>query len=317
MALAPIQLIPDPTKNPDVIEAINLSITRIDDDTIEVPSMTAMGINVWLKIIFFSIFFGSISNYDPGWFTQDGKPGVAYEKIHRMFFREEPIKSYFYRKEDRDNPGYLSDGTSYEEFKAEQIALNGRGIGWGLFAIGMLVVPWILFNISIQNPVRFDRKRRIAYTWSRGCFICIQLPENSDDPLALIRAHVPHAPKLKDPHNPDGGLVFWLPMPKKAANMPIGVGANCFIARAAVRYQAYYLRDFITDFMTNPDPQWLNQLGPKHKPKYVLWMDYFFYNLARLQLLPQFSFEKRKTKAAIAAFMQNPRTQLYADDLPY
>lgn len=317
MALPPIQLIPNPTKNPDVVEAINLSITRIDQDTIELPSMAALGINVWFKIIFFAIFFGSISNYDPGWFTQDGKPGVAYEKIHRMLFREEYIISSFNRYEDKDNPGFTNTGRSYEEFKAGQLDFHGRGIGWGLFAIGLLVVPWVLCNISIQNPVRFDRKRRIVYTWSRGCFLCIQLPENTDDPLALIRAHVPNAPKVKDPHNPDGALVFWLPFSKKEANMPIGVGANCFIARAAIRYQAHYLREFITDFLTNPDPQWLNQLGPKRKPKYVLWMDYFFYNIARLQLLPQFAFKKRKTDKAIEAFMQNPRTELYIKDMPY
>ncbi|KDE39807.1 hypothetical protein ADINL_1444 [Nitrincola lacisaponensis] len=147
--------------------------------------------------------------------------------------------------------------------------------------------------------------------------MCIQLPENTDDPLAQIRAHVPHAPKVKDPYNPDGALVFWLPFPKKEANMPIGVGANCFIARAAIRYQAHYLREFIADFMTSPDPQWLNQLGSKRKPKYVLWMDYFFYNIARLQLLPQFAFKKRKTEKAIEEFMQNPRTELYTKDMPY
>ncbi|WP_144244292.1 hypothetical protein [Nitrincola sp. A-D6] len=300
-----------------MVEAINLSITRIDKDTIEVPSMVAMGINVWLKIIFFAIFFGSISGYDPGWFTKDGSPGVYYQDIHHMLFREESIISTFEFYEDKNNPGFLKDGTNYQDFKAELLALHGRGIGAGLFAIGLLVVPWILFNISVQNPVRFDRKRRIVYTWSRGCFMCIQLPENTGDPLAQIRAHIPHAPKVKDPHNPDGALVFWLPFPKKEANMPIGVGANCFIARAAIRYQAHYLRTFITDFMTNPDPQWLNQLGPKRKPKYVLWMDYFFYNIARLQLLPQFAFKKRKTEKAIEAFMQNPRTDLYPQDLPY
>ncbi|WP_200881973.1 hypothetical protein, partial [Nitrincola sp. A-D6] len=191
-----------------MVEAINLSITRIDQDTIEVPSMAAMGINVWLKIIFFAIFFGSIANYDPGWFTKDGEPGIAYEKIHYMLFREEYIISSFEFYEDINNPGFTKTGRSYDEFKRDSLERHGRGIGWGLFVIGFLVVPWILFNISVQNPVRFDRKRRIVYTWSRGCFMCIQLPENTGDPLAQIRAHIPHAPKVKDPHNPDGALVF-------------------------------------------------------------------------------------------------------------
>jgi hypothetical protein len=84
-----------------------------------------------------------------------------------------------------------------------------------------------------------------------------------------------------------------------------------------VRGQAYYLRDFINDFLTNPEPKWLDQLGPKHKPKYVNYLDYIQYHFARLQFLPQFPFKKRKTEKAIEAFMKNPRTELYPDYLPY
>ena len=38
----PPDLLPNPTENPDIIEVMNLSITRIDEDTIEVMSMTSM-----------------------------------------------------------------------------------------------------------------------------------------------------------------------------------------------------------------------------------------------------------------------------------
>ncbi len=62
----PLKLIPNPTDNPDVIEAINLSITKINDDVIEIPHMTAMGVNTVLKIIFISLMLGSVKAYDPG-----------------------------------------------------------------------------------------------------------------------------------------------------------------------------------------------------------------------------------------------------------
>ncbi len=81
---------------------MNLSITRIDEDVIEVPSMAAMGLNTWFKLIFFAIILGSAPAYDPGWFTEDGKPGAAYEAIHRMLLREEYIISSFKRYEDRE-----------------------------------------------------------------------------------------------------------------------------------------------------------------------------------------------------------------------
>ena len=38
----PTDLLPNPTENHDIIEVMNLSITRIDEDTIEVMSMTSM-----------------------------------------------------------------------------------------------------------------------------------------------------------------------------------------------------------------------------------------------------------------------------------
>ncbi|WP_235263826.1 hypothetical protein, partial [Nitrincola sp. A-D6] len=66
-----------------------------------------------------------------------------------------------------------------------------------------------------------------------------------------------------------------------------------------------------------PNPRWLDQLGPKRKPKHVQWYDYLFYRLSRLQLLPQFPFKKRKTEQAIAEFMKNPSSKLYPDYMPY
>ncbi|EXJ09576.1 hypothetical protein [Nitrincola nitratireducens] len=214
MQLPPLRLIPNPTENPDVIEAMNLSITRIDEDVIEVPSMTSMGLNTWFKLIFFAIMLGSAPAYDPGWFSKDGEPGVAYEAIHYMFFWEEAFHSSFKRYEDRDNPGFTNTGRTYEEFKAGMLERHGRGIVAGIACISLIVLPWILLNLAVGNPYRIDRKRRIIYTWIRGSFVCIQLPEGTDDPLQVVEAHIPMRNDIRDPYNMNGPLNIWLPIPR-------------------------------------------------------------------------------------------------------
>ena len=317
MQLPPLRLIPNPTENPDVIEAMNLSITRIDEDVIEVPSMTSMGLNTWFKLIFFALMLGGAPAYDPGWFSKDGEPGVAYKAIHKMLYRESYIISTFEFYEDSDNPGFLRDGTPYDQFKIEQLDFHGRGIVAGIACISYIVLPWILLNLAVGNPYRIDRKRRIIYTWIRGSFVCIQLPEGTDDPLQVVEAHIPMRNDIRDPYNMNGPLNIWLPIPRYQKNGGLSLGANCAIVRSLVKYQAYYLRDFINDFIANPNAQWVDQLGPKRKPKYVNYLDYVQFHFARLQFLPQFPFKKRKTEAAIEAFMKNPRTELYPDYLPY
>ena len=317
MSLTPSELIPNPTDNPDVIDALNLSITRIDEDTIEIRSFASMAINAWFKIIFLTLMVALIPHYDPGWFTSDGKPGVAYSAIYNMLNREESIISAFLRAEDVNNPGYTRTGRTYEEFKAGQISHHGRGITAGVVFMGLIIVPWFLFNIAVLNPYRINRKHRIIYTWAKGCFLCIQLPENTRDPLKAVEAHIPKVKNPNDPHNVQGPLNLWLPYPKKQQNAVVSIGASCFLGGAVIRYQSYYLYDFLNDFLTNPNPQWLNQLGPVRKPKYVNGYNYFFYTLSRLQFLPQFPFKKRKTEKAIEEFMKNPRTELYPDYMPY
>ena len=101
-----------------------------------------MAINAWFKIIFLTLMVALIPHYDPGWFTSDGKPGVAYSAIYNMLNREESIKSAFLRAEDVNNPGYTRTGRSYEEFKAGQISHHGRGITAGVVFIGLIIVPW-------------------------------------------------------------------------------------------------------------------------------------------------------------------------------
>ncbi|EXJ09579.1 hypothetical protein [Nitrincola nitratireducens] len=251
MQLPPLRLIPNPTENPDVIEAMNLSITRIDEDVIEVPSMTSMGLNTWFKLIFFAIMLGSAPAYDPGWFSKDGEPGVAYKAIHKMLYRESYIISTFEFYEDSDNPGFLRDGTPYDQFKIEQLDFHGRGIVAGIVCISLIVLPWILLNLAVGNPYRIDRKRRIIYTWIRGSFVCIQLPEGTDDPLQVVEAHIPMRNDIRDPYNMNGPLNLWLPIPRYQKNGVLSLGANCAIVRSLVKYQAYYLRDFINDFIAN------------------------------------------------------------------
>lgn len=317
MSLPPLELIPNPTKNDDVIEVMNLSITRVDDDTIEVPSFVSDILNAWFKLILFALILGLGPSYDPGWFTSDGKPGVAYAAIYNMLNREESIKSSFLSAEDPNNPGYTRTGRNYEEFKAGQIDYHGRGIGAGLFFIGIMVIPWFLLNIVVGNPYRIDRKRRIIYTWMRGHFVCVHFPPNMHDPLQVIEAHVPRGKQANDPYNMSGPLNIWLPLPHKQKNGLLSIGASCFLNGSMVKYQSYYLRDFLTDYLTNPNPEWLDQLGPKRRPRYVKWYDYLFYKLSRLQLLPQFPFKKRKTEKAIEEFMKNPSSKLYPEYLPY
>ena len=317
MSLTPEELLPNPTENPDVIEALNLSITKIDDDVIEIPHMTAMGANTFFKMVFIALILGTAPAYDPGWFTSDGKPSVAYSAIYNMLNREESIKSAFFRAEDVNNPGYTRTGRSYEEFKAGQISHHGRGIGAGLFFIGIIVIPWILLNIAVDKPYRLDRKRRILYTWGRGRFFCIQFPANIADPMRVVEAHVPRLDKASDPYNMNGPLNLWLPCPKEKKNIAVSLGANCGVANTPILGQAYYLYDFLNDYLTNPNPAWVNQLGPKRKPKIVHPVNYLFYHFARLQFLPQFPFKKRKTEKAIEEFMKNPRTELYPDYMPY
>ncbi|KGK41332.1 hypothetical protein LH51_15775, partial [Nitrincola sp. A-D6] len=279
MSLPPPQLISNPTESPEVIEVMNLSITRIDDDTIEIPSFVSDILNAWFKLIFFALILGLGPSYDPGWFTSDGEPGVAYAAIYKMFNREESIKSAFLRYEDENNPGFTYSGRDYEEFKAGQINRHGRGIVAGLFFIGIIVIPWFLLNIAVGNPYRIDRKRRIIYTWMRGHFVCVHFPPGMSDPLQVIEAHVPRGKQANDPYNMSGPLNIWLPLPYKQKNGLLSIGASCFLNGAMVKYQSYYLRDFLTDYLTNPNPRWLDQLGPKRKPKHVQWYDYLFYRL--------------------------------------
>ena len=317
MSLTPSELIPNPTENPDVIEALNLSITKIDDDVIEIPAMGAMGLNTFFKMIFFALILGLGPSYDPGWFTSDGKPGVAYRDIYNMINREEYFQRSFFSAEDPMNPGYTRTGRSYDEFMAGMYEHHGRGIGAGLFFIGIIVIPWILLNIAVDKPYRLDRKRRILYTWGRGRFFCIQFPANIADPMRVVEAHVPRLDKASDPYNMNGPLNLWLPCPKEKKNIAVSLGANCGVANTPILGQAYYLYDFLNDYLTNPNPAWVNQLGPKRKPKIVHPVNYLFYHFARLQFLPQFPFKKRKTEKAIEEFMKNPRTELYPDYMPY
>ncbi|KDE40904.1 hypothetical protein ADINL_0553 [Nitrincola lacisaponensis] len=317
MSLTPSELIPNPTENPDVIEALNLSITKIDDDVIEIPHMTAMGANTFFKMVFIALMLGSAAAYNPGWFSSDGKPGVAYAAIYKMFNREESILSSFSRSEDKNNPGYTRTGMSYENFKLDMLERHGRGIGSGLFAIGFLLGTWILLNIAIANPVRIDRKRRIMYTWIHGQFACIQFPSNIDQPMQVVEAHVPMRDKANDLYNMTGPLNLWLPYPKKNKNVIVSLGANHGLFNAMVLGQPYYLQDFLNDYLASPNPKWLDQLGPKRKPKYVHPLNYFLFHFSRLQFLPQFPFKKRKTEKAIEAFMKNPRTKLYDEYVPY
>ena len=317
MSLTPEELLPNPTENPYVVEALNLSITKIDDDVIEIPHMTAMGANTFFKMVFIALILGTAPAYDPGWFTSDGKPGVAYEKIHRMFFRESYILDAFAFYEDKNNLGFTSEGESYQQFYDYNIERHCRGIGAGLFAIGFLLGTWVLLNIAIANPVRIDRKRRIMYTWIHGQFVCIQFPSNIDQPLQVVEAHVPMRDKASDLYNMTGPLNLWLPYPQKSKNVAVGLGANYGFFNAMVIGQPYYLKEFLNDYLTNPNPKWLDQIGPKRKPTYVHALNYWLFHFSRLQFLPQFPFKKRKTEKAIEAFMKNPRTKLYDDYVPY
>ena len=317
MSLKPSQLLPNPTDNPDVIEALNLSITKIDDDVIEIPHMTSMGANTFFKMVFIALMLGSAAAYNPGWFSSNGEPGVAYKSIQRMFTWEQSFQRSFDFSEDQNNPGYTRAGTSYEDYMAGMLDRHGRGIGSGLFSIGFLVGTWILLNIAIANPVRIDRKRRIMYTWIHGQFACIQFPPNIDQPLQVVEAHVPIRNKVSDLYNMTGPLNLWLPYPKKEKNVILSLGANYGLFNAMVRGQPYYLKEFLNDYLTNPNPTWLDQLGSKKKPKYVHTLNYWLFHFSRLQFLPQFPFKKRKTEKAIEEFMKNPRTTLYDDYVPY
>ena len=234
-----------------------------------------------------------------------------------MIYREKSIISAFEFYEDKKNPGFTGTGRSYEEFKRDNLERHGRGIVEGISLILVLLVPLFIFNIAILNPYRIDRKRRIIYTWLKGNFLCIKLPEHTDDPLSGVEAHTP---LLEDPdnyYNVLGPLNIWLPYPKKQKNAVVSLGAACQLNKSTLPYQSYYLHDFINDFLDNPDPKWLNQLGFKRKPRKVSMFSYLSYLYARLQFLPQFPFKKRKTQQAIEEFMKNPRTELYPDYLPY
>ena len=315
----PPDLLPNPTENPDIIEVMNLSITRIDEDTIEVMSMTSMVVNTWFKVIYIAILLATLTTwFDPGWFNKEGRRGGGIQAIERMFTWEASFQRTFAFYEDPNNPGYTGSGMSYEDFMIEMLELHGRGIVPAVSIILLLIViPLFLFNIAILNPYRIDRKRRIIYTWGKGSFLCMKLPEHTDDPLSGVEAHTP---LLEDPdnyYNVFGPLNIWLPYPKKQKNAGFSLGAVCNFNWSIIPYQSYYLHDFINDFLDNPDPKWLNQLGFKRKPKCVSMYTYLTYLYARIQFLPQFPFKKRKTQQAIEEFMKNPRTELYPDYLPY
>ena len=317
-------LVENPTGNPDVIEAMNLSIRRIDEDVIEVRSMTSMGLSIWLKIIFLTIMIGAVSAYDPGWFTADGKPGVAYSAIYKMFNREESILSSFARSEDKEHPGcvrtitsYMSNsGTSYmtyEEFKQSVLERHGRGIGAGLFFIGLIIVPLFFSCLSMRNPIRIDRKRRLIYTWYKGNFLCAQLPIGTSNPLEAVKACVPLLEKSKQQYNYNGPLNISLPHSKSNKNLTFSLGANCAISRVLIKFQSYYLHLFINDFVNNPNPAWLEKIGPIRKPKCVHSIDYLLYRVACFQFRLFAPFEKNKIEASINEFLKSPQSNLYKE----
>ncbi len=149
---------------------------------------------------------------------------MAYADIYHMFNREESIKSAFLFYEDKKILVFFLMELHTLILKKDQIDFHGRGIGAGLFAIGFIIIPWLLFNLALANPVRLDRKRRIIYTWARGYFVCIQFPSDMDNPMQFIEANVPLRNGAKDFYNMAGPLNIWLPYPKIKKNAPFSLG---------------------------------------------------------------------------------------------
>ncbi|OOF61421.1 hypothetical protein [Rodentibacter sp. Ppn85] len=205
----------------------------------------------------------------------------------------------------RQGFGEIMPPGAYEDFKMRMLNKHPDAICYGWFYILFPIFWFVLLCLPNGRPVRIDAKRRLIYFWWWGKFYIKQYPENfthNEQRLIYFLQTDFHSSWL----NREGMscLIMTIPFENPERNKKVSPALGAY--RPVCEYQSYYLRDFIVDYLTSPNPD--KEFAHYFKKEKRIWQDYFgwFY---RFHLIPNFGYNEKKTEAKIQAWLEKHGVQ--------
>ncbi|TCP90146.1 hypothetical protein EDC44_14012 [Cricetibacter osteomyelitidis] len=188
----------------------------------------------------------------------------------------------------------------YEIFKNEMLEMYGHRIYYGWFYILFPIFWFILLCLPNARPVRIDAKRRLIYFQWWGRFYIKQYPETlkqNEQRLIYFLQTDFHSSWLN--REAMSCLIMNIPHENPACNKKASVALGAY--RPVCEYQSYYLRDFIVDYLSSPNPD--TEFAHYFNKQKTIWQDYFrwFY---RFSLFPTLGYNEKKTEARIQAWLE-------------
>ncbi|KIC36988.1 hypothetical protein [Leisingera sp. ANG-M7] len=269
------------------LPGLRYSLRVVDDDTLEVTRMD----NGIIRAIMWGMFWLTAYFVAQSWWEQNLLWGNIQIWLNsEQYFREQ----YDYWVET----GGMK-GTSFSEFYSGM--MEGHGSRW-IGGLIFLSLPTFFFYCAFiwprYRPLRFNRKHRIAYTWSWGRFFLTKITHDTRDlDMALRGTSIDPFENMRKPELMGfGPLVIRLRHHRRQSwkeRWALGVfppsheGQNSQIAYA------------ISDFLTSHNrPDWCDAL--EQQPPYS-WFDRFLMGAFNLSLLP--AWWPRRTERLIQAFL--------------